>query len=225
MKIDYRSFIGNKAKLPKPKVVTDDKLKLTAVCTSWGDQANANDFFINTVIDYYGSASADEGATKPYPNIPTLSNNENNLRVAVILAAQKIYSEFNTEEYMCGVESFVMISSKQELIWFATKGFNTVVFNNHGVFPMQLNIPLSVQLNNKAKSTPLPLELLGINQSEHILPNSIKKTSSDKFVLILRNHFNPKLMNFKSSEVSIKTISKILSQDIDEPYWLGVIEV
>ena len=224
MKIEYRSFIENKTMLPKPEVMVDEKLNLIAVSNAWGNNSNINNIFTDAVLDYYGSASLDSDATRPFPRIPTLSKDANNLRIAIILASQKIYAEFNDKEYNCGIETFVMAMAKQELIWFSTKGFCLILYKQDKVFPLQSNIPLLVQSNNKDKAAILPLELVGINRNEYIIPNSIKSTAMDKLVLLLKNNFEPKLMTLSASEISLDGVSGMLSSDAEHPFWLGIIQ-
>ena len=224
MKIEYRSFIGNKVKLPKPKVFIDEKLNFLIVSTVWGN-SRASDVFINAAVDYYGGACADSGVTSPFPKIPTLSHEANNLRMSIILASQKIYSEFNENEYSCGVEAFVMAKSKNELIWFSTKGFSVILYNKEGVFTLQSCVPMSIQANNKDKTVPLPLELIGLNSIEYIIPNSIRGLSDDKLVIMLRNYLDPKVLTLDQSDVALNSLSNILSNDGEDPFWLGVINI
>ncbi len=223
MKIEYRSFIGNKVKLPKPTVFLDEKLNLIIVSNVWGDNG-ASEAFINSVVDYYGGACADSGATSPFPRIPTLSTEANNIRMSIILASQRIYSEFNENEYSCGVETFVMARSKNELIWFSTKGFCLILYKDDRSFPLQTCVPLSVQSQNKDKTVPLPLELVGLNANEYVIPGSIKGISNDKLILLLGNYFDPQLMDLDLSKVTLDNASKILSSDGENPFWLGVVE-
>lgn len=224
MKVEYRSFIGNKTKLPKPEVLVDEKLNLIVVSNAWGNDSNANNLFTNSVLDYYSSASLDSGATKPFPRIPTLSKSANNLRMAIILASQKIYSEFNSKEYNCGIETFVMAVADQELTWFATKGFCVTLYKQDNVFPLQSSVPLLIQSNNQDKTAILPLELIGINVNEYIIPNSIKSTVIDKLVLLLRNKFEPELIKLTSNEIDLDNVSSMLSSDAEHPFWLGIIQ-
>lgn len=223
MKIDYRSYIGNKVKLPKPKVFLDEKLNFIIASNVWGNN-RASNVFINAAVEYYGGACADSGATSPFPRIPTLSTEANNLRMSIILASQKIYSEFNETEYKSGVEVFVMAKSKNELIWFSTKGFCLIFYKDNRSFPLQTCVPLSIQSKNKDHTVPLPLDLIGLNITEYIIPNSIRGVSNDKLVLLLGNNFDSKLLGLKPTEITLKNISKILSSDGINPFWLGVID-
>ena len=110
MKFEQRSFSANIFR-PRPEVREESADQLLLIATPWGPREPAT-LALDTMADYLLAAGRDPDATTPFPHIEGLSENANNLRIAVLLAHDSLLNKTNKEELLCGVEVFAAIATE-----------------------------------------------------------------------------------------------------------------
>ena len=222
MILDSQSFIGDAFTRPTPEVFLDELASFCLIITPWGDRS-AIKTFQQMITDYYLSANKDLDITSPYPLLPYLSKPANDLRIAVILAVEWLCHQLNKDEYRCGIELFVAAQVEQELLWI--KYGNPSVFfckPDYGVIPVAHDISIPVQMSED-KAAPLPTHLLGFHPNLDVSVQGIKFQSSDKLILISKQNFEPQILQLKPDQWTLDHISKVLSKDSKDPFWVGLI--
>jgi hypothetical protein len=220
MDFKQRSFPGNNAILPKPEIFFDDQEKLLIVATPWGASSGAKKI-VSTIAEYYLATKNDKDATSPFRRLEYLSSTANNLRIATLVANEYLYREENRSDYRSGVELFVGSIQERELAWVQV-GHPNILMQRRG----QSLLPISVQLGiaNEVQHSgeplpPLPSSLLGISLEPNLSIQSICPQSGDSIVLLSRAWLPRDI--FKSSVKTFDDLSKSLSHDANEPFWLG----
>lgn len=220
MSFQQRSYPGNNATLPKPEVFFDAQEKLLIIATPWGSSAGAKKM-VATISEYYLATKSDKEATSPFRRLDYLSPTANNLRIATLVANELLYREENRNEYRSAVELFVGSIHERELAWVQV-GYPSILLQRSG----QSLLPISVQmgLSNEVQHSgeplpPLPSSLIGISPEPNLSIQSICPKPGDSLVLISRSWIPREI--FKSSIKTFDDLSKSLSRDGSEPFWLG----
>ena len=222
MIVESRSFIGDDFTRPTPEVFLDEATSFLLVVTPWGFRPEVKNFQ-QMITDYYLSASKDMDLTSPYPLLPHLSQPANHLRCAVMLAVEWLHSEVNREEYRCGMELFVATLSGNELLWIKY-GSPSFIFckQDYGLIPIAHDLAIPVQMALPQKP-PLPTNPLGLHSNVDILVQGMKYQTGDKLLLISRQTFEPQIFKLTPKQWTIDEVSKILSQDSQEPFWTAFV--
>lgn len=225
MKFEEQSY-NSKWFRPSPEIYLDDGGTLLIVSTAWGSPNGAKK--VNqTISDYFLASTADREVTTPFRRLTCLSSLANSLRIATLLANDRIYREDNREEFSTGVELFAAALNGSEFVYVQIGHPNLLVLP-----PMGSPQPLSVQADlsfdiarDQDAVPPLPGQLLGVEETCNFAVQSFQIKQGDKLLLVSRTLFSPLLVQPKSFDVSIDKIGHSLAKEKPQlPFWLGLIE-
>ena len=103
MQLDHRCFKG-KTFRPTPEVLLNEELQLFAIATPWGPAFQTKNLF-DFLVQNYGSFSSDEEKTSVYPQLQSLSKEENTLRALLLSCNDWVFKEQNQNKaYSYGYE-------------------------------------------------------------------------------------------------------------------------
>jgi hypothetical protein len=222
MSFEQRSFIGNSCNRPKPSVHYEDRQNLLIIVTPWGPQAPCQKI-VNTITEYYDTASGDLDVTSPFERLAYLSPTANTLRIATLLANDTIYNQENRNEYKFAAELFVGAVSDKEIAWLQV-GQPHVLLSRKGMplMPLAFDMDLSFDLTTSGEILPpLPDNLLGVDRRPNIAVQSFRRKSGDRIALVGRTWLPQELFTLNYQSHSLETLSSALALDSDFPYWLG----
>jgi hypothetical protein len=226
MKIQERSYSGNLFR-PRPEVHLDSSGQLLIVATPWGPRSSAKKV-VQLIIDHFNSSRDDNEATSPFSRLTCLSVLANHLRTAVKLANDLIYNEDNKNEYMSGIELFVMAKSGSEICWIQT-GMPCPILDrtNSPLAQLGSSQDLALEFSRSTQLlAPLPSKLLGVDITSDFATESIHPTMHDRFIILSRSGSNAEVLRLAPGDRSIESISRILStEDPELPFWLGIVEI
>ncbi|MCH2533527.1 MAG: hypothetical protein MK008_03690 [Bdellovibrionales bacterium] len=219
MKFSEQSYSG-KVLRPNPVVEITESAELILVLTCWGN-SDASDVCINTIRDYFFSTMDDQDATSPHPIYPQYSAVSNHLRIAVQLANESIYTQFNHEQFNTGIEIFAASLNQMELSW-VSLGFPQVFISQNSAWKaLDLKQDLSFDYGfTDQKLPPLPSQFLGQHNLQPLQPKSIRINESDK--LLLCSHNQPQLPQSDELGAIVKQIASSSSSDA---FWTGLLEL
>ncbi len=215
-----RSFPGNNATLPTPQIYFEPQEKLLIVATAWGSPTGAKKV-IETISEYFLATKSDKEATSPFRRLNYLSTAANNLRIATLVANELLYREENRNEYRCGIELFVGTIQDRELAWLQV-GYPNIMIQRkgHSLLPISVHMGLANEVEHSEKFLPpLPNSLIGISPEPQLFIQSICPKPGDNIVLLSRSWIPREL--FKSNVKTFEDMSRALSLDPNEPFWLG----
>lgn len=217
---------GGQTFRPTPEIFFEEKGSLCIAATPWG-QRNAAKKAIEVVVDFFSSASTDWESTSPFEKVLCLSPVANNLRAAVLLANEAIYSEINSNEYKSACEIFVGARIKNEFS-FVQVGQPQVYLGKPGlpVQPLATGSDLSTCISPiGVQLPPVPRALLGIENSVNMTIQSYRCIKGDKIVLLSRSLTPPRFLSAEHANISIDYLTdSLIQQDDRMPFWLGVLE-
>lgn len=226
MTFSERSYSG-KLFRPRPEIHNDENHRLLIVATPWGPRSSAKRA-IKIIQDYFLSALEDKESTAPFARIACLSPLANNLRIAVKLANDAIYSSENKNEYLSGIELFVVAQNHSEVVWVQV-GYPYVLLDRpqKSLIPFGSMQDLSVEFSTRAENLPpLPNKLLGVDAYSDFAVESFRPSQHDRFILISRSHVPNQFFKLSPGERQLDNLSHILSQDDPEmPFWLGLYDL
>lgn len=218
MQFSEQSYSG-KVLRPNPVVEITENAELILIITCWGNIEAAN-VCIDVIRDYFLSSIEDQDATSPHTIYPQFSSVSNHLRIAIQLANESVYTQFNSENYNVGIEIFAGSLDQTEFNWVSVGFPQTYYFRNNEWVALDLKQDLSFDFgfeNNKLP--PLPTQFLGQHRQQLLQPKSIKINASDK--LLLCSHNSPYLPKDPQLTEIVKSIAKNPNSDA---FWTGLFE-
>ncbi len=226
MELLERSYSG-KIFRPRPEIHCDPQGNLCIVATPWGNRSVAKKV-IQSILDFFMSARADEEVTSPFATITTLSPMANNLRISIMLANDTIRREENRAEYHGGVELFVGAKFDREFC-FAQIGGPHLLLNRSGFDLQVLSGAPDLALYNSGKSqllAPLPNALLGISETSNFAVQTARLEANDQLILLHRSLIPPRLLALSEERRDLKGLSQVLANHSpDLPFWLGLLNL
>lgn len=226
MNFQERSY-GGKIFRPRPEVYFSDENRILIVATPWGPRTAAKKVS-QIILDYFSSAAQDMEATSPFEKLSCLSPIANNLRIATLLANDKLYREENRTEYTSGVEIFAASLEKNDIVWLQVGHPNVMLARKgKGVIPLGSHVDLALDIAAGAKIlAPLPSQLLGLDQSCNLTIGSFRPQLNDKLILVSRSAMSERIYLLSDKEWDLNSVSQSLAQNHpDLAYWLGVLSL
>ncbi len=226
MNFDSRSY-GGKYFRPSPDIHLDEGLPLLIISTPWG-ASNGSQKVFDRMLEYLQLAQKDEEITSPFPRQTCLGSVANNLRIATLLANAALYKEENQTEYSSGAELFACYKEDNEFTWIQV-GQPNIVLCREGETPMPLGSFPDLVLDFERQETrlsPLPSNLIGIENSLNLNISSFRPNKGDKILLISRSRVPGTLFSLENKDINLDLVSRTLAKDReDQPFWLGLIEI
>lgn len=218
MEFQERSFIGNNSAVPTPEIYFNADEKLLIVATPWGNSSGAKRL-VQTISEYYLATKEDKEATSPFRRLDYLSGIANNLRIAVLVGNELLYREDNRNEYRSGAELFVASMQERELAWVQIGQPHVMISRNQrAILPLSTHLSLASEVDSESLP-PLPNSLLGVSSEPDLVIQSISPAKGDGLLLLSRSWIPNELYNV--TKRNFQSLSKALSSDAEEPFWLG----
>ncbi len=220
-----RSYGGKKFR-PSTIVHNENPNQLLICVTTWG-RAEIAEKVIESLKNFVSMASDDEDLTLAYERKENLHKMGNILRMAVITASEKIYSQYNKDEYTTGFEVFAAVKDGPQWIYVSCGQPSLILYRKDlGMLPLTQAIDLNVLTLNKSLIEPLPSQLLGLGQNPPIQYGNIRLQNQDRLALISRTYLPHSFYKIESQDFNQDTISRVLAQDHqDIPFWLGLLTI
>lgn len=225
IKLEDRSYGGKKFR-PKTMVYQDKSNNLLLCITPWG-RADIADGIADSIKNFLILANEDSEVTVPFPRKENLHKLGNTLRMAVIMASEKIFSQYNKEEYTTGFEIFAAIQDGKQWIFVSCGQPSLVLFRqNLGIIPLYQSIDLNVLTIRDSINDPLPSQLLGLGQNPPIQYGNLRLRNTDRLALISRTYLPNEFFKLPDESFNQEQISQLLAQENkDVPFWLAFIRV
>ncbi len=223
MAIDERSYSG-KLFRPSPEIHIEEDGSFGVIATPWGNRSAARKV-IETLIDFVMSARQDDEVTSPFQKLTCLSPLANNLRVAVMLANDKIYREDNKAEYVSGVELLVFSHSQGELAYSQVGSPHLyLVRASMPWIPLSIQIDLSTEMSLPPNLLPpLPQNMIGLHPTTNMNIASFRTQPNDRLVMLSHSMASDPVFSHSFEQANLDSISQTLARHHPEiPFWLGV---
>lgn len=223
--IEERSYGGKKFR-PQAHIDFEPSSNLLLCVTPWG-QHDIGPKVAQIIKSFVTMAKEDTELTVPYARKENLHQMGNVLRMAVIMASEKIFNEFNSDEYSVGFEIFAAIQDGPQWIYVSC-GQPSLVLSRDGMGMITINqsIDLNVLTLKSSILDPLPNQILGLGQNPPIQYGNLRLRPSDRLALISRTYLPNEFFSMASADFNSEYISQALAQDNqDVPFWLGFISL
>ncbi len=225
IKLTERSYGGKKFR-PQTVVDFEPSSNLLICVTPWGRPEIA-DKVIQSIKSFVIMAKEDTEMTVMYSRKENLQKIGNVLRMSVIQSSEKIFKEYNSDEYVTGFEVFAGIQDGPQWTYISCGQPSFVVKRSHiGLVPLSQSVDMNV-LNSKALiQDPLPNQLLGIGQHPPIQFGSLRLKESDQYALVSRTYLPNEFYQLEGDEFNPENIARTLAnENQDVPFWLGFLEL
>lgn len=225
IKLEERSFGGKKFR-PQPIIDFDSSNNLLVCVTAWGRDDIAEKV-IESIQSFISLSQEDSEHTIPYVRKENLQQQGNVLRMAIMTASEKIYNDFNKEEYSSGFEVFAAIQEGPQWIYVSCGQPGLVIQRKDmGIIPVTHGIDLNVLTTQSIVEDPLPNQLLGLGQNPPIQYGNIRLEPTDRIALISRTYLPQAFFKLDQQEFDLEQVSLTLAKDNqDIPFWLGFINI
>ncbi|MCB0357590.1 MAG: hypothetical protein KDD40_11310, partial [Bdellovibrionales bacterium] len=156
-----------------------------------------------------------------------LSQEANNLRIAVLFANEKIYNDENYDEYTssCELISLVQVGNEVHFIQIGQPALY-LIRNGVAVLPMACHMDLSMNVSTEKNIiSPLPSQLLGVEKHIDFSVRTFIPQSRDKVALLSRTFAPASFLNSPPDKSQLEHLTQNISQENpDNPFWLGLLE-
>ena len=122
-------FYSTHVRRPKTHFFRNENYHLTMAVCSWGKPEDCKKFYDLTIENY--NLMFNDDATSPFEQYLQLTNIQNKLRTAILMANEQIYREDNRNSYETGLEFFVMVQNPRLVHW-AAVGQPSVFYLHQG---------------------------------------------------------------------------------------------
>ncbi len=223
--LEERSYGGKKFR-PQTQIYQEPANNLLVCVTSWG-QSQIGEQIADSIKNFIVLASEDSELTVPYTRKENLHQRGNVLRMAVIMASEKIFKQYNKDEYTCGFEIFAAVQEGPQWIYVSCGQPSLVLFRkDSGLIPITHSLDLNVLSLEKSTYDPLPNHLLGLGQHPPITYGNIRLQGDDKLALVSRTYLPNRFFTLNFEEFNKQGISDVLAFDSENtPFWLGFFQV
>lgn len=225
IKLEERSYGGKKFR-PNTVVFHEKTNNLTLCVTPWG-RTEVAEKVIENIRNFIAVAADDEELTVPYARKENLHQFGNMLRMAIIMASEKIHNQFNKEEYTAGFEIFAALQEGPQWIYVSCGQPSVTLFRkNKSALSLSQNVDLNILTQRVPSSDPLPNQLLGLGQHPPITYGNVRLQPGDRVALVSRTYLPNEFFRLDEQSFNQQEISETLANDSQEtPFWLGFINV
>ncbi|MCJ8275506.1 MAG: hypothetical protein MJK18_01595, partial [Bdellovibrionales bacterium] len=165
--------------------------------------------------------------TVPYARKQNLNQKGNVLRMAIIMASERVFKDYNREEYSAGFEIFAAIQEGPQ--WtYVSCGQPSLIINREGMgtLPINQNLDLNLLVPKSSIIDPLPNQMLGLGQHPPIQFGNIRLKKSDKLLLVSRPYLPSEFYGLSRDDFHVDSIKRSLAMESEDiPFWLGFIDI
>ncbi len=206
-------FYSTHVRRPKTHFFRNENYHLTMAVCSWGKPEDCKKFYDLTIENY--NLMFNDDATSPFEQYLQLTNIQNKLRTAILMANEQIYREDNRNSYETGLEFFVMVQNPRLVHW-AAVGQPSVFYLHQG----QINTIYSATTTT-ISSDPVFLYGVGLEPKVQIQTGIFIRPKSLSYCFVARDNIAPAL--FKHRSLNIAELStELIEQDPTRPFWIHV---
>lgn len=223
--IEERSY-GGKIFRPNTVIYQEKASNLLLCITPWG-ASEITEKITDSIVNFVTLANEDSDLTVPYPRKETLHQKGNVLRMAVIMASEKINTAYNQDEYTTGFEIFAAIQDGPQWIYVSC-GQPSVTLHrkNMGAINLNQSLDLNVLTQKKVLKDPLPNHLLGLGQHPPISFGNLRLQPGDSVALVSRTYLPNSFYQLSAEQFNQDEIASVLAKDSqDTPFWLGLLSI
>ncbi|MCB9027217.1 MAG: hypothetical protein H6625_12920 [Bdellovibrionaceae bacterium] len=221
----FRSY-SSKYYRPQPIVIEDLEKSFLSIATPWGAKTTAEKSS-EIIQEFYQSARGDQEATSPFEFVTSLSQEANDLRMAILFANEKICNSVNQSEYLSGCEFLTMTQVGNE-VHFVQIGQPAIYLLRNGIplLPMACHIDMSMNFSSRKELlSPLPTQLLGIESSIDFSVNTFIPQSRDKILFLSRTFAPSSFLNISYENANMDVLVNAMSKENPEnPFWIGILD-
>ncbi len=221
-----RSYSG-KIFRPRPEIYFSEDTRLLVVATPWGARSGAKKT-VEIIVDYYTSSLQDMEATSPFEKLSCLSPVANSLRIATLLANDRLYREENKSEFTVGVELFIAAIDRYDIVFIQVGHPNILLARKgRGLIPLGSHMDLALDISGTNKVlAPLPSQMIGLDPNANMTIGSFRPQTNDQIILISRSAMADRIYLLSQNEWNLAGISKSLSENHpDLAFWTGLLSL
>lgn len=224
MKFTERSYSG-KIFRPRPEIHFSEDTRLLVVATPWGARTGAKKA-VEIIVDYYTSSLQDLEATSPFEKLSCLSPVANSLRIATLLANDRLYREENKNEFTVGVELFIAAIDRYDIVFIQVGHPNILLARyGRGLIPLGSHIDLALDISGTNKVLPpLPSQFIGLDPNANMTIGSFRPQTNDQIILISRSAMSDRVYLLSQHDWTLEGVAKSLSENHSElAFWTGML--
>lgn len=223
MKLQERSFVSSASYRPRPTIHYNEDLGLVFIATNWGKDFDKQEL-IQRIESYFISTQSDEELTSPYQPISSYSKMQNYLRIATLMINDFLYKEKNASEYLCGLEIFLGLK-KDNQFYYVTYGHPHLLLSrkDKNILPLKLDLDHALDMSKAELPPALPSQLLGVNALIQPEVQTLSVFETDQLLLLSKSWIPEKLLSLKASKRNYEEYQKVISENDNQPAWLGLI--
>lgn len=206
---------------PKSEIFNDENYNLIIVSTSWGMPEHSQKV-IEEISRYVSAAKADIEVTSPFEFLSCYPSDVNYLRVASMICNDILYRQFNSVEYMAGVEFTAILQTGNQISW-AQVGSSSLFLNRleQGLIPLNFSVDLSVDL---MQSAPLPQNLLGSDYHCNMRLGHCLARPTDQLILLSSSYVPATIFSKNTGLITLEEIThELVSKNPESPFWTGIV--
>lgn len=218
----HRSY-GGKIFRPKPYIHDEEHLLVVASCWGPGDQTQT---IVSDVVKYVTAAMSDVEVTSHFEYLTCLSDQANNLRIAMLLANENIFRGENNTEFISGYELTIILKYQNQLSWAQVGGPHLLIRRQgQNLMPLTSQLDVSSEISGATILAPLPHWLLGLDSTCQVHCGDVKIKMVDQLVLTSSNYLSKALFTESAQpNLSLEKVTQMLIQENpDSPFWLGLL--
>lgn len=225
MKFQERSYRTAHLR-PKPEVIEIESGETLMITTAWGQTGNLRRS-IEINQDYINATSENAEVTTPFEFLSCYSPKTNQLRVAAMLANDQLYRQENRTEYKSGMELVTISRKNFELAWVKV-GMPNIILLRKGMAPMPISCSgdSATEISSVNILPPLPVNMLGLENSLNIEGGSFRYREGDKLLLLACSFIPAAIWSGVDADSDLPQISSLMAKEYGkQAYWLCLVEL
>jgi hypothetical protein len=216
MDLQQRSFSSHLIR-PKPKVSFEKSSQTWIVATSWGEPGIA-DQVIQSISDQLVSIS-EADATVVRSSVGGLSESGNRMLAAARVTQEKLFAQFNKQEYTVAVELALITKVRNTLSWVQIGAPSLLLSTAKGLQPLSHSTDWSGQFGQEA---PLVGQAMGLYRDSNFQCGSHQVKENEKLLLLAKSYIPASLYGL--DEIDLNSVAQCLvNENPAHPFWLGLI--
>jgi hypothetical protein len=224
MKFTERSYTDGRFFRPKPVVIERPESHLLVVATPWGPVESAQKAAA-TIVDQFEILQK-EDLTTPFEPMPTISVAANRLRIGALTANQYLFRTENARQWKVAVEMVALHYEHHVLSWTHIGGPHLLALEPATetrpiLHPLAYEPDWALQSGNQG---PLFSQALGLEANLPLRAGSIRLLPGAQLLLLGRSALPRQIYQVERFD-SQNLIEAFVEDDVEAPFWMGLIEL